>query len=137
MSFDDVVTLLDETEVVAIVTTRTKGQPQATPIWSMVVDGVPYLRSAYGPDSWWYRHAISGRPVAFAMGDGAVAEGDPDAALPLPREQVALEHVPASDPVQAAISAEVERKYAHAQRSSIDSMLSEEAVACTLRVLTR
>lgn len=135
MSFDDVVTLLDETEVVAIVTTRAAGKPLATPIWSMVVDGVPYLRSAYGPGSWWYRHAISGRPVGFVMGDGAVAEVDPDAALPLPREQVALEQVPVSDPVHAALDAEIQRKYAGALPSSIASMLSNEAVACTVRVL--
>jgi len=134
MTFADAVTVLDETQVVAIVTTRAGGAPIATPIWSMVVDGVPYLRSAYGADSWWYRHAVSGRPVAIALGDGALAERDRAAALDLPREPVALAPIADDDPVQQAISDELERKYASSQRSSIDAMLSTEALACTLRV---
>src|SRR5690606_23940567 len=100
MSFDDVVDLLDRTEVVAIVTTRAGGEPAATPLWSVVVDGVPYLRSAYGDGSWWYRHILAGRPVAFAVGDGAVAERDRAAALQLPREPVTATVVPVDDAVQ-------------------------------------
>ncbi|MBD8061831.1 DUF2255 family protein [Oceanitalea stevensii] len=134
MSFEDVRDHLDRTEVVAVVTTRAGGQPVATPIWAMVVDGVPYLRSAYGAGSWWYRHALSGRPVAIALGDGAVAERDRDAALDLPRETVHVTHVPADDPVQDRVDEELERKYAHAPRSSIDPTRSEEARAATLRV---
>ncbi|WP_324649357.1 DUF2255 family protein [Georgenia sp. H159] len=134
MSFEDVVDLLDRTKVVAVVTTRAGGAPVATPIWSMVVDGVPYVRSAYGPGSWWYRHILAGRPVGFAMGDGAVAERDRGAALALPRELVTAAHVPADDPVQQLVDEEITRKYAGEPRSSIDSMLSEEARACTLRV---
>ncbi len=134
MSFDDVVDLLDRTAIVAVVTTRASGAPVATPIWSMVVDGVPYVRSAYGGGSWWYRHVRAGRPVAFAMGDGAVAERDREAALALPREPVRALHVPAEDPVQDRIDEELERKYAGDLRSSIDAMRSDEARACTLRI---
>ncbi|MDD9207546.1 DUF2255 family protein [Georgenia sp. 10Sc9-8] len=134
MSFDDVVELLDRTQVVAVVTTRASGQPIATPIWSVVVDGVPYLRSAFGAGSWWYRHVLADRPVAVAMGDGTVAERDRDAALELPREPVTAAHVPADDAVQVRIDEELLRKYAHAQRSSVDAMLSDEARACTLRI---
>ncbi|WP_405585762.1 DUF2255 family protein [Streptomyces sp. NBC_01190] len=43
------------TETVRIVTERADGGEVVTPIWSVVVDGVPYIRSAYGPDSKWYR----------------------------------------------------------------------------------
>lgn len=134
MSYDDAVTTLDEIQVVAIVTTRTAGDLIATPIWSMVIDGVPYVRSAYGPDSWWYRHCLSGRPVAIVVGDGAIAERDRDTALALPRESVTATHIPADATIQRAIDAEIERKYAGSRRSSIDAMLSTEAVACTLRV---
>ncbi|WP_109472217.1 DUF2255 family protein [Ornithinimicrobium cavernae] len=133
MSFDDVVDLLDRTHVVAIVTTRASGEPIATPIWSVVLDGVPYLRSAYGPGSWWYRHVRSGRPVAFAMGDGKISERDRPAALDLPREPVTTTYVPVDDAVQSAISEELRRKYA-AEPSSVREMLSEDALACTLRV---
>lgn len=135
MSFDDVVELLDQTQVVAVVTTRASRAPIATPIWSVVVDGVPYLRSAFGAGSWWYRHVLAGRPVAFAMGDGAIAERDRDAALELPREPVEATSVPVDDPVQRLIDDELRvRKYAHAQKSSVNAMLSDEARACTLRI---
>lgn len=134
MSFDDVVQNLDETEVVAIVTTRAAGQPIATPIWSMVVDGVPYVRSAFGERAWWYRHVRAGRAVAFAHGDGAVAEQDRRAALDLPRELVATTDVPAEDPVQSRIDEEILRKYTDAPQASVDAMLSPEARACTLRI---
>ncbi|MGB4135103.1 MAG: DUF2255 family protein [Microbacterium sp.] len=134
MAFDDVVKLLDETPVVAIVTRRQSGDPTATPIWSMVVDGAPYVRSAYGESGWWCRHVRAGRPVAFVAADGAVAESDRAAALELPRVDVTLTPVPADDAVQQAISAEIERKYAGSSRSSIDPMLSAEALAATFRV---
>lgn len=134
MAYADVVTLLDETDVVAIVTRRKSGEPAATPIWSLVVDGVPYIRSAYGETSWWCRHVRAGRPVEFVDGDGAIAESDRAAALALPRVPVTLVDVAADDPVQEAISAEVERKYAGSQRSSIEAMNSPVSVASTFRV---
>lgn len=134
MTFDDVVDFLDRTNVVAVVSTRQSGAPIATPIWSMVVDGVPYLRSAFGPDSWWYRHVRAGRPVAFAMGDGALAERDRVAALELPREPVKAVDLPADDPVQERIDAEIRSKYGSPGHPSIDAMLSPEARAATLRI---
>jgi len=134
MTFDDVVDVLDRTDVVAVVTTRQSGAPIATPIWSMVVDGVPYLRSAFGESSWWYRHVLAGRPVGFAMGDGALAERDRDAALELPREPVKAEYVPADDPVQERIDAVIRSKYAQPGDPSVDAMLSDVARACTLRI---
>ena len=124
--------LLDREKVVAIVTTRAGGSPLATPVWSVVVDGVPYLRSAFGPGSWWYRHVLAGRPVWFAMGDGRLAEQDRAAALDLPREEVVVAPVPTDDPVQPAVDAALAAKYPAGP--SLDHMLSVEAVACTLRV---
>ena len=133
MSFDDVVRVLDETQVVAVMTTKADGTPTATPIWSMVIDGVPYVRSVQGEDAWWYRHVRAGRPIGFALADGAIAERDRDAALLLPREQVATEHVPVDDEVQAEVDAELRRKYASSPES-VEMMLSDAARACTLRV---
>ncbi|GEK79617.1 DUF2255 family protein [Agrococcus baldri] len=134
MSFDDVVQVLEETQVVAVVTTKADGLATATPIWAMVVDGVPYVRSVHGAGAWWYRHVQTGRPVAFVLADGAVAERDPDAALLLPRERVATEAVPVDDAVQAAIDDELRRKYASSPES-VQAMLSDDARGCTLRVL--
>ena len=133
MAFDDVIQHLDTTDTVAIVTTRSDGSPVATPIWSVVVDGVPYVRSAFGEDSKWYRHALSGRDVRFAMGDGKVAERDRAEALAQPSEPVRIEHV-ADDAVNQAVSDEVSSKYA-AQPTSVQPMLSDAAIGCTLRVL--
>ncbi|WP_306231993.1 DUF2255 family protein [Agrococcus beijingensis] len=133
MSFDDVVQVLDETKVVAVVTTKADGQPIATPIWSMVIDGVPYVRSVNGAGAWWYRHVRAGRPVAFALGDGSIAERDRAAALELPRAQVATTYVPVDDEVQARIDEELRRKYSGSPES-VDMMLSDDARACTLRV---
>jgi len=134
MAYADVVKVLDEEQIVAIVTTRQNGDPAATAIWSMVVDGVPYIRSAYGTPSWWYKHVTAGRPVAFVMGDGSIAERDRSAALELPREAVRLTPVPIGEPIHTAIDAEIERKYRGSLRSSIDAMLSDAAVGCTFRV---
>jgi len=134
MAFDAVVKLLDETDVVAIVTTRRNDEKTATAIWSVVVDGVSYVRSAFGTQSWWYRHVDAGRPVAFVDGDGRIAERDRTAALDLPRVDVVLTAVAVDDAVHAAIDAEVQRKYAGAAASSVEAMLTPEAIACTFRV---
>lgn len=134
MAFDEVARTLDEESVVAIVTTRRNGERTATAIWAMVVDGVPYVRSAFGDGSWWYRHVLAGRPVAFVTQDGSLAETDRAAALELPREEVALEEVPRHGEVHQLIDAEIQRKYQGAQPSSIEAMLSDEAIACTFRV---
>lgn len=134
MSFDDVVQALDEIHVVAVVTTKADGDPIATPIWSMVVDGVPYVRSVNGPEAWWYRHVQAGRPIAFALADGSVAETDRAAALELPRERVATEYVPVGDAIQAKIDEELRRKYSHSP-PSVDAMMGDAARSCTLRVV--
>lgn len=132
MSFDAVVQWLDEADVVAIVTTRANDSPIATPIWSVVVGGVPYLRSAFGPHSWWYKHVLAGRPVAIALGDGHFAERDRTAALDLPREPVAAVYIPADAAIQRRIDDALRRKYPAG--SSLDAMLSDLALSCTLRV---
>lgn len=133
MSFDHVVQVLDETQVVAVVTTKQSGETVATPIWSMVIDGVPYLRSVHGRGAAWFRHVHAGRPVAFVLGDGSVAERDRDAALELPRREVATVEVPADDAVQAAVDDELRRKYA-ASPDSVAAMLADDARSATLRV---
>lgn len=134
MTFADLVTLLDETHVVAIVTRRADGSRVATPIWSVVVQGVPYVRSAYGSTSRWYRHVLAGRQTEFVLADGAIAERDKEAALELPAVPVALEDVPADDAVQPAIDDALRAKYA-AEPQNVAPMLSAEAIACTLRVV--
>ena len=133
MSFDSVVRVLDQTSVVAIVTTKADGQPIATPIWSMVVDGVPYVRSVNGAGAWWYRHVLAGRPVAFALSDGGRGRRDRVAALARPRARVATTYGPVADGIQARVGEELRREYA-GQASSVGAMLSPDARGCTLRI---
>lgn len=134
MSFIDVVNHLDATRVVAIITRRQDGSPTATPIWAVVIDGEPYVRSAYGEKAWWYRHVMAGREVEFAMADDAVAERDKDAALTLPRERVALEAIPADDPINDRIDTALWDKYAD-EPSSVEETITPRARACTFRVV--
>ncbi len=58
----------DETKVVDIETRSAKGTQHSVPIWIVVVDGVPYVRSVRGPQGRWYRELL-------ARGDGAVVAG--------------------------------------------------------------
>jgi hypothetical protein len=58
----------DETKVVDIETRSAKGTKHQIPIWIVVVDGVPYVRSVRGPAGRWYRELL-------ARGDGAVVSG--------------------------------------------------------------
>jgi hypothetical protein len=134
VSFPTVVEHLDRTRVVAIVTRRSDGSRTATPIWAVVIEGVPYIRSAYGEKAWWYRHVVAGRDVEFVLADGAVAERDKSAALELPAERVELERVPADDPVNETIDEALWTKYAD-EPASVEETVTPRARACTFRVV--
>ena len=120
------------TETVTIVTTRSDGAPVATPIWAVEVDGVPYVRSAYGEKAAWNRRARSGRPVAFTLTDGRNAESDPRAALDDPRLAVTVVQVASDAPEQDAVDAAFHAKYGHTPH--IGLVVSDDARALTLRV---
>lgn len=134
MTYAELADILDTTDTVAIITRRASGEPTATPIWAVAVDGVPYVRSYLGESAFWYQHAIAGRPVAFVLGDGKVAETSKAAALALPSQSVTVEHVPVDDPIQAQIDDALSEKYDRFADSR-DAMLTPQAKACTLRVL--
>jgi hypothetical protein len=40
-----------------------------TPIWGVVVDGAPYIRSGYAPESRWYRRVQRTRQATFIDGN--------------------------------------------------------------------
>jgi len=134
MAFEDLVHVLDQNRIAAIVTRRADGTRVATPVAAMVVDSVPYLRSGFGSSSWWYRRAVSGRDVEFLLADGIVAERDRSAALALQAEPVRLERVAVDDPIQRAVDAVLEAKYSD-EPGSIATMESRAAKECTLRVV--
>ncbi len=123
------------TQTVTIVTTRADGTPVAAPIWAVVVDGVTYVRGAYGARTSWFARAASGRPVAVSLADGSVAERDRTAALDDPRVPVVASRVAADDPAQAAISAAYEAKYLPTSPEHVPPVISADAVAHTFALL--
>mgnify|MGYP001179134801 CR=1 FL=1 len=120
------------TATVTIVTTAADGREIATPIWAVVADGVPYVRSAYGEKAAWNRRARAGRPVAFTLEDGCNAERDATAALGDPRIAVGVSHIAPDAPEQDAVDAAFRAKYGHTPH--IGSVVSDAARALTLRV---
>ena len=110
---------LETTDTVTIVTTRKTGEEKRTPIWSVVADGRPYVRSAYGARGAWYRRALARGTVAFLPGDREVV--------------VDVQHV-ADDATIAVVDAAYSAKYA-SQSASLRPMLQDESRACTLLIV--
>ena len=130
--FADLAAHLGTTDTVTIITTRPDGTEIATPIWSAAVDGIPYVRAAYGPRTSWYLRASTGRPVAFTTTDGRGAERDPVAALADPRVAVTVERVAPDASGQDAVDAAFRTKYGHSPH--VDAVVSPAVRALTLRV---
>jgi len=112
---------LADRSVVRVVTTKRNGDDLSTPIWSVVVDDVPYIRSEYGQAGRWYRRAIARGRVGFEIGDDI--------------ERVDIE--PVTDEAELArVDSAYRVKYARSA-SSLEMMLTPLARECTLRVAPR
>ncbi len=108
----------DSTKVVNIQTRSAKGTRHAVPIWIVVVDGVPYVRSVRGPRGRWYRELL-------AQGDGAVFAGG---------KSVPVRATHDSTPAAIeAVSAALRRKY-RGSGQSLGSMLRAEVLDTTVRL---
>jgi hypothetical protein len=59
---------LDTTDTVQIATELKAGGEVVTLIWSVVVDGVPYIRNAYGPESKWFKRLLRDGSAVFIDG---------------------------------------------------------------------
>ncbi|MFB2597029.1 DUF2255 family protein [Herbiconiux sp. P17] len=57
-----------ETDTIRIVSETRDGREIETPIWGVVVDGVPYIRNGYGVKSKWYARVRRSGRLAFADG---------------------------------------------------------------------
>ena len=112
---------IDRTDTVHVITRKTDGDERTTPIWAVVADGEPFIRSVDGPDGFWFKRASARGWVAFEV-DGVRIEAD-------------IEHVQDATTV-AAFDAALEAKYAR-QRSSVQSMLKDSARESTLRLVAR
>jgi hypothetical protein len=112
-----IVEYLRSADVVHIATRTSREQEILTPIWSVVVDGIGYIRSGLGEGSHWYRRALGNGNVAFA--DGAR------------RYAVVLER---ADPSSLnAIDAAYLSKY---RCQSTDAVIAEPARSFTFRVMS-
>ncbi len=109
---------LDETKVVEIETRSAKGTQHAVPIWILVVDGVPYVRSVRGPAGRWYRELL-------AHGDGAVVVGGKRVPVRATKNSSAK--------AIEAVSAAFRKKYARSGQS-LQSMLRPDVLDTTVRL---
>ena len=114
----DVVDRLDRTKVVEIETRSPKGTKHSVPIWIVVVDGVPYVRSVRGPQGRWFRELV-------ARGEGAVVAGGK-------RTPVKATHDRAKAAIDATSGA-LRSKY-KGSGGSLESMLRPDVLDTTVRL---
>ena len=108
----------DSEKIVDIETHSARGIKHSVPIWIVVVDGVPYVRSVRGPEGRWYRELL-------ARGDGALvadAKRVPVRAT-LDRSPKTIE----------AVSGALRKKYPRSGQS-LASMLRDDVLDTTVRL---
>ena len=113
-----VIERFDVTRVVEIETVSPKGTKHSVPIWIVVVNGVPYVRSVRGPQGRWYRELL-------ARGEGAIVAGGKRTKVKAKR-----------DDTKAAIegtSEALRRKY-KTSGASLASMLRPDTLGTTVRL---
>jgi hypothetical protein len=114
----DVIERLDKEKVVDIETRSAKGTSHSVPIWILVVDGIPYVRSVRGPKGRWYRELL-------ARGEGAVVAGGK-------RVPVKATHDSSPKAIES-VSEALRRKYPGSGQS-LQSMLRADVLDTTVRL---
>jgi hypothetical protein len=120
MRFDHRLTvLLQEADEIEMRTPRGDGTTSSRPIWVVVVDGVPYVRSYAGERGAWYRRArADGRAVLGVTGED------------LPVRLVQASGGELDDRISDAYRA----KYGRHSPGPTEAMVTPPVVATTLRV---
>jgi len=108
----------DETKVVEIETSSAKGTKHLVPIWIVVVNGVPFVRSVRGPAGRWYRELL-------ARGDGAVICDGKRVPFRATKDS--------SAEAIEAVSVALRKKYARSGQS-LQSMLRANVLDTTVRL---
>jgi hypothetical protein len=90
-------------------------------IWLVTVDAALYVRSYRGTDGAWYRHATI----------------HPEGAIKINGLQLDVTFTPADPATRDDIDAAYRTKYARYGESYLTTMLSEQAVAATLKLTPR
>ena len=113
-----VIERFDATKTVDIETRSAKGTKHSVPIWIVVVDGVPYIRSVRGPAGRWYRELLArGEGAVIAVGKRTPVRGTHDGSAK------AIE----------AVSGALRRKYSRSGQS-LRSMLRGDVLDTTVRL---
>jgi hypothetical protein len=115
----DVLRRFDETKIVEIETVSPKGTKHSVPIWIVVVDGVPYVRSVRGPKGRWYRELL-------ARGEGAIVAGGKRTAVKAKKDRTKAAIDGTSDALR--------QKY-KTSGSSLASMLRADVLNTTVRLV--
>jgi hypothetical protein len=110
---------LDTTDTVRIATELKAGGEVVTLIWSVVVDGVPYIRNAYGDGSKWFRRLLRTHHAVFVNGSE--------------RYPVTVEKLD-DEAINARVDAAYRTKYA-GQGSPTESVATEPVRSRTYRVI--
>jgi hypothetical protein len=110
---------LDESDEITMRTMRRDGSWSTRPIWIVVVNDEPYVRSANGAGGMWYRKVLAGGRAEI-MVDGQA----------LPVSGVALHDKAVNDLVSDAYRA----KYAASSPGSAKAMTTGEPPSTTLRL---
>lgn len=114
---DDDLALIDRTKEVRIETSRVGGPAHRAIIWVVVDDGDVFVRSAYGPESRWYREATS----------------NPDVTLWVDKKPLKAHVTQVIDPDEIGrMSSGLERKYAG--DPAVQGMNKPELLPLTLRL---
>ena len=114
----NVVERFDKEKTVEIETQSPAGTKHSVPIWILVGDGVPYVRSVRGPAGRWYRELL-------ASGDGAVVVAGKRVPVRATKDSSAKSI--------EAVSAALRKKYARSGQS-LQSMLLANVLDTTVRL---
>ena len=114
----DILKRFDETKIVEIETVSPKGTKHSVPIWIVVVDGIPYVRSVRGPKGRWYRELLE-------RGEGAIVAGGKRTAVKAKKDRTKG----AIDGTSEALR----RKY-KTSGASLASMLRADVLNTTVRL---
>jgi hypothetical protein len=113
-----VIDYFTRTDTVRIATELRDGREVVTPIWAVVVDGVPYIRSAYGTEAKWYRRVQRTGHAAFVDGSD--------------RYPVTIENADGEE-TNAEVDEAYRTKYA-GEGEALRRMVVPPARACTMRI---
>jgi hypothetical protein len=110
---------LGDAEELVLAISRVERSTLRFPVWLVVVDGDPYVRSYLGVTNGWYRAVLANPRQAIVL-DGVDVD-------------VRFEPVPSADPVNDVIGSAYLEKYSKFDYR--DEMVATIAVDATLRIL--